>query len=340
MRRRRTKKILHAGGHILRAVLLAVTVLAAVTILAWTWQKERIDEWDRGIFAAFQKRFTSGFEEAMGLLSAGKIDEGRRALEELRALMGDVKGQDRLVVLNTAAIESLVNVYDRLGEPEKALMHSEELIRLKPNHYRFWLTHAFQLEKSGKRKEAIDALFMAYRIAPHSLKAAGALAEVLFRESRRREAREVLRGYLDANRGGMVALVVERKGKTHELTETTLASVAFTGTRQAFAFPVKAAGGASFTFRLHQVMDLNVEITDLSVVTPSGRRSAGLDAINFSAMDMARTGRTAFSITGENPSVSFGLPEEFARMEIKAIEIEAVFTPNFSERLAFLLRGA
>jgi tetratricopeptide (TPR) repeat protein len=340
MRRRRTKKLLRNGGHILRAVLLAITVLAVATVLAWTWQKERIDEWDSGAFAAFQKRFTSGFEEAMGLLSAGKIDEGRRALEELRALMGDVKGQDRLAVINAAAIESLVNVYDRLGEPEKALMHSEELIKLNPNHYRFWLTYAFQLEKNELRKEAIDALFRAYRIAPHSLKAASALSEVLFHESRRQEAREVLRGYLDANRGGMVALSVERKGKTPESTETTLASVAFTGTRQAFAFPVEAAGGASFTFRLHQVMDLNVEITGLSVVTPKGRRSAGLDAIDFRATDMARTGRTAFAITGENPSVSFALPEELGRMDIKAIEIEAVFTPSFPERLAFLLRGA
>jgi len=336
---RKTRRLISLGGDLARAALLAASTVAVATLVVWTWRPGAVDRLDDLLFGAYVGSYTSEYGRAAALLKEGETEKARRALEALVARMGTVRKQDRLANAWPAAIEALIGIYNERGDDERAVELARRLVAFDPNNYRFHLALAYRLLDRGDTAGAIAALEQARRIAPQSLEAASALAETLYKGSRRQEARAVIEDYLAANRAGSLALHYVKAGPNPTPARaSSLPSVALTGGQRSFVFPVGQKGVAAVVLTFSSVMDVEMTIHGLAVVTGGGRRELNPALTEYRLADMERTGWKGFATTGPRPQLYMALAPGVAEEEVKAFEVRASFRPTLPPALVRILK--
>ncbi|MFQ5464393.1 MAG: tetratricopeptide repeat protein [Thermodesulfobacteriota bacterium] len=338
---RKTRRLISISGDLARTTLLAVAAVAVATLIVWTWRPGAVDRLDDLLFGAYVESYTSEYGRAAALLKNGETEKAERALEALVARMGTVRKQDRLANAWPAAAEALIGIYNDRGDGKRALELSRRLVAFDPNNYRFHLTLAYRLLDRGDTAGAVAALERARRIAPQSLEAASALAETLYKGSRTDQARAVLEDYLAANRAGSLALHYIKAGPNPTPARaSSLPSAALTGGERSFVFPVRQKGVAAVVLTFSSVMDVEMTVHGLTVVTPGGRRELNPALTEYRLADMERTGPAGFAVTGPRPQLYMALAPGLTDMEIKAFEVRASFRPTLSPALNRILKGA
>lgn len=337
---KRTKRLIRKAGFTLRVLLIFTTLSAFFTLWIWAVRAELVERIDSSVFTAYTGYYTAKYDHARALLMESKVEEAEKVLTDLLADMGTVRKRDRLAPAYSAVLEALISINDEKGDYVRALEFAGRLVELDPNYYPGWLKYAVQMEKNGDVKGAISAIFKAYGIAPHSLEVTKHLAELLYRGSRKSEIGGFVNGYLEANRGGNLALFYATGGgELKPKAEAFLPSVSYKPGVRSFRLPVGSRGVTTLLVNFQHLMDMNVRIRSLRFITPAEKIDSKLGDYGMGASDMMKTGITTFTTTGPMPAMFFTLPPVVSEKELMAIEFTAEFWPQFPERLRYLAEG-
>lgn len=333
VRYRKTRRLLRAGGHVFRAALLLFSLAAFFFLWMWTGHTDLVSKIEKSAFGSYEKRYQAEYQRALELFNASRLDESRQALEGMLSRMGTVRKQDRLASTYPAVAQLLLQISERQGRHEDSVRLSKSLLDLDANNYIFWLEHARYLEKAGRTGEAIEAFGAAFRIAPHSGRAASALSDALYRYGRKTEAEEALKDYLGSNR--MVNIMFQY-GAPGDLEPRTAyyPAVALTGKDQAFRVPASGSGVARVIALLGNFEDLSVRLVSMTMVTDSGRKA--IDAPELSTNGLEQTGEGSYAASGGSPALIMDLPEDIDWEGAAALEIRLAFAPNLPQGLSSL----
>jgi len=336
---RRTKKIYRASAHAIRAVLLLMALMALASLWLWTTGSGLVDRLDERVFNAYASSYSSRYEDAIALLDAGKTKESIEALEALLARFGTVRKQERLARAYSTALKTLITLHGKEGDYERAAGLSAKLVDLDPMDYSFRLIHAKTLARLEKPEEAIEALRAAFGIAPQSLEAATALTNSLVRSGMAKEAADVARTYAGANRAGNLTLYYASEERPEPVKGGSLNGVAFTGRAQKLVLTIGVADISRLMVTMSGLMDTEVELVSLFVVTPEGREQVDPEEVNFGVEDLSPLGRSVWAAAaGTSPVIFFNLPDRLWTGKLLTLEMTAAFRPRVTQGLAGLLR--
>lgn len=334
-----TRKLIRASGHLLRAVLLCVALLALSVYLIWSLNPSLIDKADAYIVERHFGQYARSLSNARALLAESRLDEAKVVLDSLLKDLGEVKKQDRRAQYYAEAEDLLLYISSRNGDHAASLAAARKLTEFDPNHYNHWLNLAYMLNSGGERTKAIDALRKAFRIAPASIQTAEPLSTLLFEEGKKDEAREVIKGFLAANRGGSVAVLHAGEGKEFSPDKTSrLISLAFTGKTERLRLPVGSSGVERLRVELPQLPDLNVRVDSIALATETGSESIDFRTLDYGLHDLSEDREGILTVTGTRPYIEFKLPAHLKEARIISIDLDASFFQRESAGITNLKR--
>ncbi len=337
----KTKRLLGSGELLLRGLFLFFSLAGLLTLWVWTARKDLVERIDRRVLSAYEARYNSRFERAASLLRASKVEEAKKELEGLAASLSDVHKLDTLTPVYTRTLGTLLSVAVEEKEMEKALAYAKALVDFDPRAYSFWLNYAYVLDNNGRRDEAVKAFYEAYSLAPQSLQAASSLAKALSYSGKTAEAKEVLKGYMEANRGAQVYAYYAGPGEGFTEQKMGGATIAITGRPQSFSMPVKGPGIEKVRIDFLGLLDMNVEFVSFTLVTDEGGQRFTPGDIVLSTAGLSRTGPNTYAMTGKGEfKVGFAMPQELRGAALKAVEVEAALTAQAPEGLNISGSGA
>ncbi len=340
-RQRRTRRFIAIGAQVIRAFLLLSVILAAATLLIWLNGHPLINQLGNKIVAGYEERYRAENRAAESLMHESKYPEAELVLLNLLESMGEVRRMDRLELTYMQALWLLRTVYDAQEKRELALDASKALVEFDPKSPKGWFAYAKTLDQNGRRDEAIDALYRAYRITPYTIEIAASLAKVLHDEDKKLEAKKVLQGYLDANRNGdLVLYYASEKEDLSAERISRLSLMALTEEKQAVAINIEQSGIAKIRLYFPEAPGVNLKLSSLALVTPMGKITVDLDAARAELNNMVAIGRNSFVITGPNPYIYFLIPPKFWDTKIEALEAELEFYRQLPPDLLYIMRDA
>jgi tetratricopeptide (TPR) repeat protein len=184
MRRSPVDKLARAG----RLVLLAGSILALLTLGAWTLRREWIEDWDASWVAAHVDGPTARIEEAeagRGADPAGSIELSEALMDDLE----DVEPWDRLDPVVRRTLQNIVLNHRRLEQHEQAALAAERWVDFDPNNLRARaeLGELLMLVPE-RREEGLRVLEELFTLVPQLDYAAVAYVEALIGEGRHLDA--------------------------------------------------------------------------------------------------------------------------------------------------------
>jgi hypothetical protein len=144
----RNWQILRGMAHLARAVLLVVTLLAAVTAGLWCYFPSVIDEFDSSIAS----RYLSSYETQLAAAERiGNDTDQADALESLVQSLSAIRRDDRLHPLKRRAIGRLIRSLEESGQTERALAWCDEFVAQDERDLRAQLLRASLLFRDPQR---------------------------------------------------------------------------------------------------------------------------------------------------------------------------------------------
>lgn len=322
--------------------MLLFTALAGLfTIWAWPSQKGLIDRLDGKIAGLYSGRYTSRLDHASSLLASGKSAESKKEFEAIVAELSGVDKEETLAYVYGRALSHLFSISRDEQDLRRGLAYAKALVELEPNDYGYWLNYAVALENSGARGDAIKAYYRAYAIAPQSLAATRAMSKVFFDEKKDAEARGVIAGYFEANRATQVYAYFAGGGEGFSKSKMGSATSVITGRRQAFRVPVGSAGVERMRIDFRGLVDMDVELLSISIVTPDSTFVFPAGDIELATFGLNNTGVNRYETTGRGDmKLGFPIPGELRGAKVLAVSIEAVFSPKIPPDFSGVLRGS
>jgi len=337
----RTRRFLRRAAHVIRGLLLFVTLLAVGTWWLWTARVDLIDGLDEKMVARYVQAYSSRLDEATRLFEASKTAEAEKLLEDLLTSMDGAGKRDRLAPTYSDTLALLRQVSIKRGDFSRASEISGASVEFDPRNYRYLLAHAYDLNRIGKTREAIEALGEAYRIFPSSLDTAEPLAIMLYRQGMRKEAREVLSGFLEANRGGSLRLFYTSGDEGFTSARSTLlTSLALSPKPLSYEFPVNSPGMTRLALGFINATGVNIRISSIAMTTSEGKKGLDLDSSISGVKDMERVKGGAFEVSGESPIIFLDIAGVIGGSELLGLEAEIEFERRLPERLKQMMRGA
>lgn len=316
--------------------MLLLTALAGLfTIWAWPSQKGLIDQLDGKIASFYSGRYTSRLDHASSLLASGKSAESKKEFEAIVAELSGVDKEEKLGHVYGRALSHLLSISRDERDWKGALAWAKALVDLEPNDYGYWLDYAVALDKNGKRGDAINAMQRAYAIAPQSLVVTTALASALIDEKRVGEAREVARGYVEANRAAQVYAYYAGSGEGFSKSKAGTATSVITGKRQVFRVPVGSDGVERMRIDFRGLLDMELELFSISLITAGSIVELPAEDMELSTFGLEQRGANRYDLTGKGDvRLGFPIPGELRGAKILAVSVEAVFTPKIPAELS------
>lgn len=336
----RTRKLIKVSGHLLRAALLTIAVLAVSVYFVWSFKPSLVDSLDSYMVERRFSGYSKKLADAKELLAASRLPEARSVLGPLLKDLGTVRKQDRRAGYYAEAQDLLLFTASRENDDAASLSIARALTEFDPNHYNYWLNLAYILNSGGEKAKAIEALRNAYRIAPASIQTAEPLSTLLFEEGKKDEAREVIKGFINANRGGSIAVSHAAKGAEFSQDKTSrLISIAFTGVDQRLSLPVKASGVERFRIELPAIPDLNIRVGSVALSVKGGSEAIDFRSLDYGLHDISEDRDGVLTVTGSRAHIEFMLPERLREAEILSVDIEAAFFQRESPGITNLKRA-
>lgn len=336
----RTRKLIKVSGHLSRAALLIVAALTVSTYFVWSFKGSLVDSVDSYIVERHFNGYAKSLSEAKALLAESKLPEARAILESLLSGLGRVRKQDRRAGYYAEAQDLLLFIASRENDHPASLSVARALTEFDSNNYNYWLNLAYILNSGGEKTEAIKALRNAFRIAPASIQTAEPLSTLLFEEGKKDEAREVIKGFINASRGGSIAVYHASKGAEFSQDKTSrLISIAFTGRDQRISLPLKASGVERLRLELPAILDLNIRVGSVALSVNGRSETLDFKSLDYGLHDLSEESGGVLTVTGSRPHIEFKLPERLMEAEILSIDIEAAFFQSPSEGIMRLKRA-
>ncbi|HAO92943.1 MAG: hypothetical protein A2X93_03570 [Deltaproteobacteria bacterium GWC2_56_8] len=340
-RNEKTKRLLRFAGHAARAALLFAALSGLFTLWAWTSRKDLIARLDNKLYSLYVNRYTSRLDRASSLLSSGNADGAKKELEALASVLASVDKEETLAFAYGRALGLLLSISRDGRDWTGALAYAKALVDLEPNDFSCWLDYAEALDRNGMRGDAVKAYYRAHSIAPQSLSAARSLAYTLSDENRDAEAREVLSGYIDANRAAQVYAYHAVSGEDFSKSRVGAATAVITGRRQTFRPPVARAGIERMRIDFRGLIDMEVEIYSISIITPDATFVLPAETLDLATFGLKPTGVNRYELAGKGDMrLGFTMPAELQTASILAVSVEAVFTPKPPPDLSGFIRGS
>lgn len=311
------------------------------TLWAWTSQEDLVDSLDKKIQSIYENRYTSRFDRAASLLAAGKASEGRNELEALASALSDRGKEDLFGDLRARALESLYTSSVAEKDWKGALRYSKALVDYDPKYFLSWLNYSYALDKNGAKDGSLKALYEAYRIAPQSLDAARALSTVLYNSGKTTEAKEVIRGYIGANRATQIYAYYAGKGEAFQNSRMGGATEVVTGRRQTFVMPVNSPGASVLRIDFSGLLDADLALHSFYLITPEGAVAIAPESVKLSTYGLERTGMNTYgqNVIGDI-RLGFELPDELKNRRFTAVALEATVTVRTPQWIYYIMQSA
>jgi len=338
-RNTKTRKLIKVAAHVARGALLIAALMAASVYFLWSFNPSLVDSLDSYIverhFGVYSKRLA----EARTLLDNSRLAEAKGVLVPMLKDLGRVRKQDRKASYYAEALDLMLYIAGREGDQAASIAVARAMTEFDPNHYNYWLNLAYILNSSGERGPAIDALKNAFRIAPASIQTTEPLSTLLFEGGRKDEAREVITGFMNANRGGSIAVYHAGEGKEFSRDRTSrLIAIAFTGGVQRLSLPIGSSGTSRLRVEFPAVPDLNIRVETMALATNAGVEAIDFRKMSYGLRDLSEDSSGVLTVTGPRPYVEFELPGHLKTAEIRAIDIDAAFFQRASAGIMRLKR--
>jgi len=335
---RKYKRLVRYSGHLARVALFLCTIAALLTFFTWTTRVDLVERADDRARAIYPSSYNGRLAEAKKLLAAGKTDEAEKSLRSLATSLSDVDKQETLGAVYASTLMSLYTVAEGRGDFGPAEKYARALLDFNSNDFEYWIKYAYALDRSGKGEESLKALRRAYAIAPQSLRAATALATVLFNRGQKAEARAVVRGYISANRATQSYAFFAHGGEDCSPVRAGGATEVITGERQTFRMPVQSSGVEKFRIDFHGIVDMDLKVFSFTFFTPEGDVVVGADSLALNTFGLRHTGELTYELTERGDlRIGFAVPASLKDRLIKAVAIDAAFTRRIPPELNFIL---
>jgi len=336
---RKYKRLVRYSGHLARVALFLCTIAALLTLFVWTTRADLVERVDDRARAMYPGSYNERLADAKKLLAAGKTDEAEKSLRSLAKSLSGVDKQETLGVVYASTLMNLYTIAAGRGDFGPAVRYARALLDFNSNDYEYWIKYAYVLDRSGKGEESVKALKRAYAIAPQSLRAASALATVLFNSGQKAEARAVVRGYISANRATQSYAFFAHGGEGFSPDRAGGATEVITGERQTFRMPVQSSGVEKFRIDFHGIVDMDMKVFSVTFFTPQGDVVVGADSLALNTFGLRRTAAPfTYELTDRGDlRIGFAVPAPLRDRLIKAVAIDAAFTGRIPPEMRFIL---
>lgn len=325
----KTRRLLFLSGHLLRALLLVISILAVGSIWVWYSHKDWVKKVDGGVVYLYQKMYSSRVSNAKELIDESKVPEASKVLQKLIKNMGVVNKQDRLAPIYSKALKMNLTVNRMQKRPEAALLSAKALVDFNNNDYKSWLEYGIELIRSNKREEALAALFRANKIAPYKSQTVDQLAKLLIIEGRFSEAESVRNRVKDISRKGTFQVFWASRGEQFSRNRSQLLPQKSYSLlkQQTFVFTVNDKDIVRFRLDFPEGMSGTlVKVDRLFFLTDKGAQMIDLKTINAVRFhNMSRKDARNFLISGSDPYFLFDMPPNLANEKIISVSADLTF---------------
>ena len=322
---RTSRKIILTGATIIRVLFLLISFMAVASYLIWINHTKLIDRADEYMTQRYVERHSLKIDTANKLLKNSEPSKALTALKKAISEMGNVNKQDRLAPLYARALKLSLHANRQLRDLNASLETAKRQVEFNENNYNYWGEYSAELEASGKSKEALDAFYRAYKIAPYQPETAGPLSKYLYSVSMFQEADKIVEAYNNKVHIGVFQFYWAADGEDFSAKRRrhTDALLFDPGEPLKIVFSVNDNNIKRFKLNFAFVFSISVEIISITANTDEGRIDIDLTGVKKPGVhNMIMSEPYKFTLTGYDPHIFFDLPQA---LNVKSLEVSYKF---------------
>ena len=194
-----TRKILEISLHLIRFLLLIISLLALATIYVWVFNLALVKKADTAIIANYIDKSKLQLREANKFIAKDKNEDAIKSLKNLLEKLKDIKKKDRLAPIKQDVLNNIVQVYIKRNDLDQALKWVNACLIFDDRDLVAQVERAKILNKIPERQfESINILQKICDKVPTFSAAVNAYVDILIDNKRNTEAYLIAYKYASA----------------------------------------------------------------------------------------------------------------------------------------------